>query len=140
MNNPVKNSVPKSLEQNSGNFILHQNGLVYEIKATAKQGTQLRATLRVTKASQETPHELATIDLYSHRSRQWFADLCAKRFNGDTTIILDDLNVIIQHIENQSGSTSTESNQPIVVTDTDRTDAMKLLLKPNLMECIYPRP
>jgi DNA primase len=46
------------------------------------------------------PFELTTIDLYSSRSRAWFAKLCAELFNADEALTREDVGKLLPLVEN----------------------------------------
>ena len=53
----------------------------YQVKGIQRGDTQLKATIKVSEDIEKNkPFELTTIDLYSSRSRHWFAKLCADLF------------------------------------------------------------
>jgi len=93
----LKKANPQSLEQSdkvkkrSQSFYLEtDHGFMvgygdrqYEIKGIQRGDTQLKVTVKASKDLSGTmPFELSTIDLYSSRSRVWFAKLCADLFWG----------------------------------------------------------
>ena len=62
-------------------FIVGYGDRYYEIKGIQRSDTQLKATLKASKdigINSKMPFELTTIDLYSSRSRQWFAKACTR--------------------------------------------------------------
>ncbi|MBL0379344.1 MAG: toprim domain-containing protein [Desulfofustis sp. PB-SRB1] len=62
--------------------------------------TQLKATIKVSEdVSSSKPFELTTIDLYSSRSRHWFAKLCADLFAEPEALIKEDLAKLLQLVE-----------------------------------------
>jgi len=128
-------SVP-AIERTAHGFVLHIQDRRYELKAISKQGTQLRVTVKASKASEQNgKFELATIDLYSHRSREWFAGLCVELFDTDDTTATGDMRVLLEHVE-QSLTSNTAPNDKVRIelTDTERKEAMALLGRKDLME------
>ena len=73
----------------------------YQIKGIQRGDTQLKATIKVGKDIDDSknPFELTTIDLYSSRSRQWFAKLCADLLTSAEELIKEDLSKILALVE-----------------------------------------
>ncbi|MCP4719787.1 MAG: toprim domain-containing protein, partial [Desulfobacteraceae bacterium] len=73
-------------------FIVGYGGRQYQIKGIQRSDTQLKATIKASIDVQENlPFELTTIDLYSTRSRTWFAKLCADLFKASAELIREDI-------------------------------------------------
>jgi hypothetical protein len=73
----------------------------YEIKGIQRGDTQLKATIKASAdVSSNLPFELSTIDLYSSRSRVWFAKLCADLFGAAEELIKEDMGKILNLVEN----------------------------------------
>ncbi len=72
----------------------------YQVKGIQRGDTQLKATIKVSEEiSSNKPFELTTIDLYSSRSRHWFAKLCADLFKEPEALIKEDLSRLLQLVE-----------------------------------------
>ena len=74
----------------------------YQVKGIQRGDTQLKATIKVSQdmsTKDNTPFELTTIDLYSSRSRHWFAKLCADLFAEPEALIKEDLAKLLQLVE-----------------------------------------
>jgi DNA primase len=70
------------------------------VKGIQRGDTQLKATIKVSEdVSSSKPFELTTIDLYSSRSRHWFAKLCADLFAEPEALIKEDLAKLLQLVE-----------------------------------------
>ena len=65
----------------------------YQIKGIQRGDTQLKTTIKASKDITDSTKnfELTTIDLYSSRSRQWFAKLCADLLEAAEELIKDGL-------------------------------------------------
>jgi len=127
------------IEKTNHGLVLHCDDRCYEVKGMARQGTQLRVVLRVSKqGDKENRFEQSSVDLYAARSRNWFASMCATFFDIDETQAQDDMKALIAPVEERVGQDSQETAQKtnIELTDTERSDAMKLLQRPDLMEQI----
>ena len=72
----------------------------YQVKGIQRGDTQLKATIKVSEdAASSKPFELTTIDLYSSRSRHWFAGLCAGLFAEPEALVKEDLAKLLQLVE-----------------------------------------
>ena len=87
------------LETDSG-FMVGYSERQYEIKGIQRGDTQLKVTIKASKDLAGTlPFELTTIDLYSSRSRLWFAKLCSELFGAAEELIREDLGKILNLVE-----------------------------------------
>ncbi len=69
----------------------------YQVKGIQRGDTQLKATIKVSEeVSSSKPFELTTIDLYSSRSRHWFAKLCAGLFKEPEALVKEDFSKLLQ--------------------------------------------
>ena len=67
-------------------------GRQYEIKGIQRGDTQLKVTVKASAdVAGNLPFELSTIDLYSSRSRIWFAKLCADLFGAAEELVREDI-------------------------------------------------
>ena len=72
----------------------------YQVKGIQRGDTQLKATIKVSEdVSSSKPFELTTIDLYSSRSRHWFAKLCADLFQEPEALMKEDLTKLLHLVE-----------------------------------------
>jgi DNA primase catalytic core len=114
-------------------FTLKLGDRHYDIKAIARSGTQLKATI---KASGEKSNgfELHTLDLYSQRSRETFARSCAGLFEMEETLIKNDLAQVLEHVE----TWQPPGSQPktIALSEADKAEALGFLKSPDLLTLI----
>lgn len=111
----LKSANPKSLEQsdkiNDRKKTLYkdtENGFVvgygerqYQVKGIQRGNTQLKVTIKASAdVTGNHPFELTTIDLYSSRSRIWFAKLCAALFGASEELIKEDIGKVLSLVEN----------------------------------------
>ncbi len=85
----------------------------YQVKGIQRGDTQLKTTIKVSEdISSNKPFELTTIDLYSSRSRHWFAKLCADLFQEPEALLKEDISRLLQLVEEwqpaKKESTATE--------------------------------
>lgn len=86
--------------QEEHGFTVGYAGRQYQVKGIQRGDTQLKATIKVSEEiTSKKPFELTTIDLYSSRSRHWFAKLCADLFAEPEALIKEDLDRLLQLVE-----------------------------------------
>jgi len=86
--------------QEEHGFTVGYAGRQYQVKGIQRGDTQLKATIKVSEnIASSKPFELTTIDLYSSRSRHWFAKLCADLFAEPEALIKEDLARLLQQVE-----------------------------------------
>jgi DNA primase catalytic core len=105
---------PESIEQSDSlnkrkqsHYIQEEHGFTvgfakrqYQVKGIQRGDTQLKATIKVSEnITSNKPFELTTIDLYSSRSRHWFAKLCADLFAEPEALMKEDLAKLLQLVE-----------------------------------------
>lgn len=115
--------------------ILHVDGRRYEVKAFTRQGTQLKATLKAS-ADHAQGFELHTLDLYSARSRETYAQACAKLFGEDVRLVKMDLDRLVEQVEAWTPPDGEAVPVRITLTDRERKTGLELLSDPNLLERI----
>jgi len=156
----LKTSNPESLERSTSvskreetlcqktghGLILGIGDRRYEIKGVARQGTQLRATIKAygdqgsacTRRAggvgkDEIPRfELSTIDLYSLRSRQWFASLCSGLFGETEELIKEDLNRLLEKLE--AGGNEVKEEKKKELSREQKEEALRFLTNPKLFD------
>ncbi|MDH5525391.1 MAG: CHC2 zinc finger domain-containing protein [Desulfobulbaceae bacterium] len=104
----------------------------YQIKGIQRGDTQLKATIKVSKdvASPKENFELTTIDLYSSRSRHWFAKLCADLLQEPETLVKEDLAKLMILVEEWR---PTEAEQEsIEISKADEKLALSFLNCPDM--------
>ncbi|TET82874.1 MAG: toprim domain-containing protein [Desulfobacteraceae bacterium] len=110
----LKKANPQSLEQSDKvskrrqslyketehGFITGYGQRQYEIKGIQRGDTQLKVTIKASvDVAAHLPFELSTIDLYSSRSRIWFAKLCADLFTAAQELVKEDIGRILNLVE-----------------------------------------
>jgi DNA primase len=139
---------PKSLEQSDKinnrkktlyketdhGFMVGYGDRQYQIKGIQRGDTQLKVTIKastdVTKGN--IPFELTTIDLYSSRSRVWFAKLCADLFGAAEELTKEDVGKVLTHVENYNPREKKTDAPKASQEDTNL--AMKFLNNPAMIE------
>ncbi len=119
--------------QTEHGFIVGFADRQYEIKGIQRSRTQLKATVKASAdLSGNRPFELTTIDLYSSRSRIWFAKLCADLYEADAALVKEDVGRLLTLVEGfQPKKKQTATAQP---TKAEKKAAMALLKSPGLFD------
>ncbi|MCG6944282.1 MAG: toprim domain-containing protein, partial [Deltaproteobacteria bacterium] len=105
----------------------------YQVKGVQRGDTQLKATIKAAKdvsTLTNTAFELTTIDLYSSRSRHWFAKLCAGLFDEPEALLSEDISRLLQLVE--EWQPPREEQETIRISAEDKELAMSFLKKPDM--------
>ena len=118
-------------QQTEHGFIVGYGERQYEIKGIQRGDTQLKVTMKASKAvGGNLPFELSTIDLYSSRSRIWFAKLCADLFEASEELIKEDIGKILALAEDyQPKETKPKLNEP---TRAEKAEALRFLKRADI--------
>ncbi len=142
----LQSSNPSSIEQSDAlnkrkqSYYTHEeNGFTvgygkryYQVKGIQRLDTQLKVTIKVSEdVNSSKPFELTTIDLYSSRSRHWFAKLCANLFNEPEALLKDDISKVLILVEEWK---KPKHEQNVALTASDEKLAVSYLKKDNLFE------
>ncbi len=101
----------------------------YQIKGIQKGGTQLKVTIKASSDLNNSSREfeLTTIDLYSSRSRTWFAGLCAGLFNEPEGLIKQDIAKLMSLVEEYQPPAEKDDEEKIIITPEDKKLALAFL-------------
>ena len=122
----VSKRIQSLYQETEHGFIVGYGHRQYEIKGIQRSDTQLKVTVKASRdAMSNTPFELTTIDLYSSRSRIWFAKLCADLFEAAQELIKEDLGRILTLVEEYKPKAQKTTRQEL--TKAEKTDALRLL-------------
>jgi DNA primase len=129
----VKKRAQSLYKETEHGFIVGFGERFYEIKGIQRTDTQLKVTAKASKALDGTmPFELTTIDLYSSRSRSWFAKACAEIFTAAEELVKEDVGRLLIHVE---GWKPKEKKQvKTEATKEDREEAMRFLTNPAIFD------
>ncbi|UCG69043.1 MAG: toprim domain-containing protein, partial [Thermoplasmata archaeon] len=117
-------------------FIIGYGQRCYEVKGISRMGTQLKATIKAYKneGSSYPRFELSTIDLYSNRSREWFAKLCTDIFDEKETLLKEDLNRLLEKVDSYQSPADAKKKEEI--PEDHKREALEFLKSPNLFDQI----
>jgi DNA primase len=112
-------------------FIVGFGERQYEIKGIQRGDTQLKVTIKASSdVSGNLPFELSTIDLYSSRSRTWFAKLCADLFGAAEELVREDIGRLLTLVEAYQPKRKQAST--VEPTKEEKTQALALLKNPDM--------
>jgi DNA primase len=119
-------------ETESG-FIVGYGDRQYQVKGIQRGTTQLKVTIKASSdVTKDVPFELTTIDLYSSRSRIWFAKLCAALFGASEELIKEDIGKVLNLVENFRPKEKKQSvNEP---SKAEKQTALKFLNNANMFK------
>jgi DNA primase catalytic core len=117
-------------------FITGFGGRQYEIKGIHRGDTQLIVAIRASTdlSKPGIPFELSAIDLYSSRSRAWFAKLCVDLFEADESLLKEDMAKLLDLVENHQPQK--KQKQPAQPTKAEKAAAMKFLKSKDMFKQI----
>jgi hypothetical protein len=96
----VRKRVQSLYQETEHGFIVGYGDRLYEIKGVQRTDTQLKVTIKAGKCLDgSTPFELTSIDLYSSRSRNWFAKACSEIFSADDLLVREDIGRLLSLAE-----------------------------------------
>jgi DNA primase len=129
----VNNRKQTLYKETEHGFIVGFGERQYQIKGIQRGDTQLKATVKAAADVQgNLPFELTTIDLYSSRSRVWFAKLCADLFGAAEELAREDVGRLLTLVEEYKP----KARQAAVAqpTQEQKAAAMAFLKSPKLFD------
>jgi hypothetical protein len=137
-----KAEAPAPTASDAGNCQRTAQGLViafghrrYEVKAFTRQGTQLKATIKA-GSDPAKGFELHTLDLYSARSREAYAQSCAKLFGEEPARIKTDLDRVVEQVEAWTPPDAESAPIRVTMSDQERKAGLDLLRDSKLLDRI----
>ena len=129
----VNNRKQTLYKETQHGFIVGFGERQYQIKGIQRGDTQLKATVKASAdVAGNLPFELTTIDLYSSRSRVWFAKLCADLFGAAEELAREDVGRLLTLVE----AYKPKAKQAAVAQPTkeQKAAAMAFLKNPKLFD------
>jgi DNA primase catalytic core len=143
----LKKANPKALEQSEKvskreqtlyqerefGFIVGYGERFYEIKGIQRSETQLKVTIKASRdLHPNAPFELTTLDLYSSRSRAWFAKACVEIFSASEELIKEDIGRLLALVESwRPKEKKVSAKEP---TKEEREQALRFLKNPEMFK------
>jgi DNA primase len=128
----------KAYEKTDTGLVVQYGDRRYDVRGIMREGVKLKATI---KASQQKPGDKApgfhldTVDLYSNRSRLFFAKACAVLFSEKEEIITEDVTKLIDLAESWKPENKDASSVP-KMTKAEEDEALEFLKDPELFSQI----
>jgi hypothetical protein len=99
---------------------------------------RLRVTLKAFPAERPNDSHIDTIDLYQSRSREAFADSCARYLKTQANAVMAELSLLINALEIERVAMREGSDKvaAITLTDTERNEALAMLKSKDLLDQI----
>jgi DNA primase len=143
----LKKANPKTLEQSEKvskreqrlyqerefGFIVGYGERYYEIKGIQRSETQLKVTIKACRdLHPHAPFELTTLDLYSSRSRAWFAKACVEIFSASEELVKEDIGRLLTLVESwKPKEKKVSAREP---TQEEKDQALRFLKNPDLFK------
>ena len=127
-------NLKSEIEMTDSGFIVHYGERRYEVKGITREGVKLKATI---KAGEAKRFHLDTVDLYSNRSRLFFAKAAAQLFAEKEDLIAEDILRLIDPAESWKAESKIENlKSKMEMTKSDEEEALKFLKSPDLFNRI----
>ena len=143
----LKKANPKALEQSEKvskreqslyqetdyGFIVGYGERYYEIKGIQRSETQLKVTIKASRdLHPNAPFELTTLDLYSSRSRAWFAKACVEIFGASEELVKEDMGRLLSLVESwKPKERKASAKEP---TQEEKEQALRFLKNPEMFK------
>lgn len=127
----------KHYEKTDSGFTIQYGERRYELKGIIQEGVKLKATIKALKqaADNKPRFHLDTVDLYSNRSRLFYAKACAVLFAETEDIVIEDMTRLIDIAE--SWQPENAEKTPVQrMTKTEEDEALDFLKAPSLFNRI----
>ncbi len=133
----------KYYEKTDTGFTIQYGERRYELKGITKEGVKLKATIKAVSNSLNglngsnrlNRFHLDTVDLYSNRSRVFFAKACAVLFTEKEELITEDITRLIDLCESWKPE-NTEKTPVQRMTKTEEEEALEFLKDTSLFNSI----
>jgi hypothetical protein len=134
----------RDYEKTDTGFVIQYGERRYEVRGITREGVKLRTTIKAVKylsgvsdhrSELRTSFHLDTVDLYSNRSRLFFAKACAVLFGEKEELITEDVIRLIDLCESWKPE---EKEKPSIekMTKTEEEEALEFLKDPSLFNRI----
>jgi DNA primase len=129
-------SEQRHYEKTDTGFTVQYEQRRYEVRGISREGIKLRATIKAIKPTETKQRfHLDTVDLYSNRSRLFFAKACAVLYSEQDDLIIDDITKLIDLCESWQPPV-TEKTAVVHMSKTEEDDALEFLKDPSLFKRI----
>jgi DNA primase catalytic core len=129
---PLSETPPAAPVASDGPLALERDGLGYSARVQSTLLGRLRVTVRVTRGDL---FHVDTLDLYASRSRSEYAKRVSKVFGVEAGAVESALLTLVVEAEKKADRDEGEAAaQPAAMTDVERTEALALLRRPDLLD------
>lgn len=135
----------KIIEQGQKAYGKTDTGLVvqyedrrYDVRGIAREGVKLKATIKAARqktGDKASYFHLDTVDLYSNRSRLFFAKACAVLFSEKEEVVIEDITKLIDLAESWQPEHQDATSVPKMTKD-EEDEALEFLKDPELFSRI----
>jgi DNA primase len=134
----IVNREQKAYERTDTGLVVQYEDRRYDMRGIVREGVKLKATIKATKqkpGDKAPPFHLDTVDLYSNRSRLFFAKACAVLFTEKEELVADDITKLIDLAETWMPEKKDTSFIP-KMTKEEEDEALAFLKDPELFSRI----
>ena len=126
----------KAYEKTETGLVVQYGDRRYDVRGITREGVKLKATIKAVRGEKAAQRfHLDTVDLYSNRSRLFFAKACAVLFSEKEEIITEDITRLIDLAESwQPENKDASSVQKMTKSEED--EALEFLKDPELFSRI----
>ncbi len=126
----------KSYDKTDTGLIVQYGDRRYDVRGIVREGVKLKATIKAVRGEKAAQRfHLDTVDLYSNRSRLFFAKACAVLFSEKEEIITEDITKLIDLAESWQPENKETSATP-KMTKAEEDEALDFLKDPELFSQI----
>jgi len=133
----------KSYEKTDTGLVVQYGNRRYDVRGIAREGVKLKCTIKATSSSGienlasgiRSQFHLDTVDLYSNRSRLFFAKACAVLFSEKEEMITEDVTRLIDLAESWQPENKESASLP-KMTKAEEDAALDFLKDPELFSSI----
>jgi DNA primase catalytic core len=126
----------KAYEKTETGLVVQYGDRRYDVRGIAREGVKLKATIKAVRGEKAAQRfHLDTVDLYSNRSRLFFAKACAVLFSEKEEVIAEDITKLIDLAESWQPENKETSATP-KMTKAEEDEALEFLKDPELFSQI----
>ena len=126
----------KAYEKTDTGLVVQYGDRRYDVRGIVREGVKLKATIKAVRGERAAQRfHLDTVDLYSNRSRLFFAKACAVLFSEKEEIITEDVTKLIDLAESWQPENKETSATP-KMTKSEEDEALEFLKYPELFSQI----
>lgn len=125
----------KAYDKTDTGLVVQYGDRRYDVRGIVREGVKLKATIKAVRGDKAPRFHLDTVDLYSNRSRLFFAKACAVLFAEKEEIITEDVTRLIDLAESWQPENK-DASPTQKMTKAEEDDALEFLKDPELFSRI----